>query len=102
MCEGNVADVNPQEDARRGQAVVLELALDHVPDALVRGVERVERVEVVHDRTEDQGRIDGGDLEVGLFRLDEVPRCLFGFGLASSVGDRRVLARFGPWHWVPA
>jgi hypothetical protein len=46
VAECNIADINPQEGASLGN-LFLGLALVNVSDALVAGVQRVERVEVV-------------------------------------------------------
>lgn len=72
VAESEVADINPQEGTGL-RDLLLGLALVDVSDALVAGVQRVERVQVVDDRTEDKRRVHGRDGEVRLLLLKEVP-----------------------------
>lgn len=100
VTECEVANVNPQESASLGD-LILGLALVDVSDALVAGVQRLERVQVVDDGTEDKRRVDGRDGEVGLLLLDEVPRGLLGECLAGTVPSRRALKGFFMGDRVP-
>ena len=95
-----VTDVDPQEGASL-RDLILGLALVDVSDALVAGVQRVERVQVVDDRTKDKRRVDSRDGEVGLLLLDKVPRGLLGECLASTVSCRRVLESLFMGDGVP-
>jgi hypothetical protein len=90
MAGREVAHVDPEVSACR-RDFVLRLSEHDVPDALVGSVEAVERVEVVDDRTQDEGRAHGGDGEVGLLLLDKVPGGALGEGLAGAVAVGRVL-----------
>lgn len=76
-------------------------AADHEGhEVAVARVDVGERGEVVHDRAEDEGRVDGGDVEVGLLLLLEVPGGLLGQRLGHAVRGTRgpgdaVLVRVG-------
>jgi hypothetical protein len=85
-----VAYVDPEVGAGGGD-FVFGFAEHDVADALVGGVEAVERVQVVHDGTQDEGGTHGGDGEVGLLLLDEFPSGALGEGLAGAVAVGRVL-----------
>jgi hypothetical protein len=88
--ECKVADIDPQESTSLGN-LFLGLALVDVSDALVAGVQGVERVQVVNDGTEHKRGVDGRDGEIRLLLLDKVPRGLLGECLASTVTCSRVL-----------
>lgn len=74
-------NVNPKEDPSRRYLVPV-LPLNHIAEALVRGVESAQRIEVVRYRAVDHGWTHGCEGEIGVFILDEVPGCLFGEGFA--------------------
>lgn len=88
--EREVAHINPQEGAGLWD-LILGLALHDVANTLVRGVERVKRVEVVDNRAEDERRAHGREREVWLLLLDEVPGGALGKGLAGAVAVGWVL-----------
>lgn len=90
MALGEVAHVDPDENSRLGD-LVLGLALDQIAHTLVGGVESVQAVEVVHDGAQDERWAHGGDAEVGLLLLDEVPGGALGECLAGAVAIGRVL-----------
>lgn len=85
--EGHVPDVDPQVHAAR-RDLGRPLALDQVDVARVARVDAGEGVEVVGDGAEDEGRADGGDVEVGLLARDEVPGGLLGLLLGDPVRGR--------------
>lgn len=80
VSQGNITDVDVEEGACWRQ-LVLEVTLNEVLHALVGCVNGFERVEVMHNRSEDKGRVDRGDVEVGLFVFNKVPSSLFCEGL---------------------
>lgn len=84
VCQGKVADVDPQEDASLGD-LILKLAKHGITDALVGSVEGVQRVQIVHDGTEDQRRIHSSDCEVWLLLLHKLPSSTLSKRLAGSV-----------------
>ena len=83
VSQGNVADIDVEEGARRRQ-LVLGVALDEVLEPLVGCVDSVEGVQVMHDRTEDKGRVNCGDVEVGIFVFNKVPCGPFREGLDQA------------------
>ena len=58
--EGDVSHVNPEVDSRVGD-LLLALALQEVPGALVGGVQGIKRIEIVHDGADDEWGVDGGE-----------------------------------------
>lgn len=75
MSKGNIADVYPEE-CTGGRQLFLGLALDQISHTSVGSVHRIERVEVMNDRSKYQGRVDRRQIEVGLFLLNELPSSL--------------------------
>lgn len=80
VSQGYITDIDVEEGTC-GRQLVLEVTLDEVLHALVGCVNGFERVEVMHNRSEDKGRVDRGDVEVGLLVFNEVPSSLFCEGL---------------------
>lgn len=95
-----IAHVDPEEGSRVGE-LVFAASLQEIADALVGGVERVQRVEIVHDGAQDQRWVDGGHGEIGPFPLDEVPRGFFGKGLGGAVAVGWVLGGVFEGDGVP-
>lgn len=80
VSQGNIANIDPKEGAC-GRQFVLKVTLDEVLKPLVGCVDCFERVQVVHNGSEDKGRVDRSDVEVGLFLFNEVPCSLLRKGL---------------------
>ena len=57
--------------------LVLDVALHKVLGSFARGVDGVQGVQVVHDRTDNQRRADCGNVKVGLFLFDKLPSRFF-------------------------
>jgi hypothetical protein len=98
MCACNVTDV---DDVARSREIALLLrAVEEAPHVLDRGVQLVgggyirmlakscrsqvvpdKLTDLVDDRAEDEGRVDGGNVPTGLVSLDKLPGGTFGQGL---------------------
>lgn len=78
MCQRHVANVDPRKDRRGGLEAVAHPAEDEVADALVGGVDGVQRRELPLDGAEGVCVADGGEVEIGLLVGDECPGGLFG------------------------
>lgn len=89
MSQSNVANIHPKRSVC-GRLLVLQATLDKVPEPLVGCVDRVEGVQVVHDGSEDKGRVDRSDVEVGLLVFNEVPCSL----LRKCLGPQLVLVQY--------
>lgn len=85
--QGHIPHINIQVAVETG-LLVFEVTLHIVLGPLVGGVDCVQGVEVVHDRTEDERGAYRGDIKVGLFFLDKIPcsffrECLFLSAMSS-------------------
>lgn len=78
MRQRHVADVDPREHGRGGLEAVAHPAEDEVADALVGGVDGVQRRELPLDGAEGVCVADGGEVEIGLLVGDECPGGLLG------------------------
>lgn len=74
----HVPDIDPSEHRRGGLEPITHPAEDEVADALVGGVDGVQRRELPLDGAEGVCVADGGEVEVGLLVCDERPGGLFG------------------------
>lgn len=92
MRQRKIPNINPQTRSG-GRDLLLVLACDEVPKALVRSIQGGQAVEVVHDGPEHHGRVHGRQGEVGLLILDEVPSRSLGERLGGTVSIRRVEIR---------
>ena len=100
MTKRQIPHINPNKSARRRQ-LLLRLAGNNIPNALIRRIQRIERVQIMHNRPQHERRTHSRELKVGLLLLEEVPRGLFGKSLAGSVGVGRVLEGLGLGDGVP-
>lgn len=82
--ERRVPHVHPQEHARR-RDLLLPFSLQQLREPAVARVDGGQRVQVVGDGAEDEGRADGGEVEARLLGRDEVPRGLLGELLGHPV-----------------
>lgn len=81
---GDVAHVDPEVDARR-RDLLLPPAHDQRHHVAVARVDVGQGAQVRHDGPEDEGRVDGRDVEARLLALDEVPGGLLGQRLGHAV-----------------
>lgn len=98
----DVTDVDPERHGALGRDGLAPLALEQVDGALVGSVDAVEAGEVVDDGADDQGRVNGDEVEAGLLLLDKVPGGLLGELLGDAVGGRGGAVDVGGGVRVPA
>lgn len=72
MCESKVSNIDPNVGSGVGD-LVLAFALNEITYALVGGIDRLERIEMVDYGPKDHRGVDGRDGEVWLLVLLEFP-----------------------------
>lgn len=100
MRQRHIPHINPQIHTA-GRDFLLILPRDEFLDILITRVQRVQAVQIMYDRAQDERGIDRADREIGLLLLDELPRRLLCECLGSSVTIRGVLERLGLRDRVP-